>query len=67
MKMLGRLPPSFSASATIGSSTGAKRAVHEPGRAQRKPVALGDPLQCRVAAHDARPSAEYSPLIHAKR
>ena len=30
MKMSGRLPPSFSASATIRSSTGANRAVHEP-------------------------------------
>ena len=30
MKILGPVPPSFSASATIRSSTGAKRAVHEP-------------------------------------
>ena len=38
MKMLGRLPPSFSASATIGSSTGAKRAVHEPAAHSASPL-----------------------------
>ena len=34
------------------------------GSAQRKAVALGYPLQCRVAAHDAHPSAW--PADHAK-
>ena len=34
------------------------------GSAQRKPVALGYPLQCRVAAHDARPLA--GSLVDAK-
>ena len=40
MKMLGRVPPSFSASATIRSSTGAKRAVHEPVAHSASPLPL---------------------------
>ena len=35
------------------------------GRAQRQPVAPGYPLQCRVAAHDAHPSADTPPMQNA--
>ena len=51
MKMLGRLPTSFSASATIRSSTGAKRAVQDPvaHSASALPLAIrssvGSPLK----------------------
>src|SRR6266702_4375617 len=38
MKILGRLPRSFSASVTICSSTGAKRAVHEPAAHSASPL-----------------------------
>ena len=54
MKMSGRLPASFSASATICSSTGAKRAVHAPAAHSARRAALRHPLQCRVAAHDCK-------------
>src|SRR6478609_1222341 len=50
MKMLGRLPRSFSASVTICSSMGAKRAVHEPAAHSASPLpwairsSVGSPL-----------------------
>src|SRR4051812_1868743 len=51
MKILGRLPASFSASATICSRLGAKRAVHEPAAHSASPLlraigsSVGSPLK----------------------
>ncbi len=56
MKMLGRLPFSFSASATIRSSTGAKRAVHEPA------AHSASPLPCAIRSNVGSPFTMPTPV-----
>src|SRR6202035_5527487 len=56
MKMLGRLPVSFSASATIFSSTGAKRAVHEPA------AHSASPLPCAMRSNVGSPLTMPTPV-----
>jgi len=56
MKMLGRLPVSFSASATICSSSGAKRAVHEPA------ARSASPLPCAIRSNVGSPFTMPTPV-----
>src|SRR5882757_6412004 len=57
MKMLGRLPVSFSASATIFSSTGAKRAVQEPA------AHSASPLPCAIRSNVGSPFKMPTPKM----
>src|ERR1700731_463352 len=55
MKMLGRLPVSFSASATIRSSSGAKRAIQGPA------AHSASPLPCAIRSNVGSPFTVPTP------